>query len=164
MKNCKYCLSEIDKRAKICPVCRKRQKQFRIGVVLFGVLLIIFLYIACGAVVSYISTDKFLEESKKIRIDMDVSNDSLSLKSDHYGESDSLGLYYIHGTVHNSSSKDYSYAQISFKIYDANGSVIGNCYDNVNGPGGYENWEFEAICDKTAVEISNYELVDITGW
>lgn len=26
-KTCKYCRSEIDKKAKVCPVCRKRQKS-----------------------------------------------------------------------------------------------------------------------------------------
>lgn len=163
MKYCKYCLSEINKKAKVCAVCGRRQKQFRISAVLFGVLLIIFLYVACGVIISNISVDGVLTASKKVRIDIDTNN-SLSLRSGHYGESDNLGLYYIYGTVHNSSSKDYSYAQITFKTYDNNGNVIGNCYDNVNGPGGYENWEFRAFCDKEASEISKYELVDITGW
>lgn len=39
-KVCKYCRSEIDKKAKICPVCRKRQKKP--GARIFALLLLIF--------------------------------------------------------------------------------------------------------------------------
>ena len=28
MKKCKYCQSEIDRKAKICPNCRKKQEKF----------------------------------------------------------------------------------------------------------------------------------------
>ena len=165
MKYCKFCCSEIDKKAKICPICRKRQKQFRISAVIIGVLVVIFLCVVYVVNSDVINELFYTESSPAVKIISDYDDyDSLLLKPDHYGKSDNLGLYYIYGTVHNSSSKDYSYAQITFKTYDSNGNVIGNCYDNVNGPGGYENWEFEAICDKTADEISSYKLADITGW
>lgn len=43
MKECKYCKSEIDKKAKICPHCRKKQtNSFIKGLSIFiGIILII---------------------------------------------------------------------------------------------------------------------------
>lgn len=40
MKKCKYCQSEIDDKAKICPHCQKRQKGMG-GVILLGIIVVI---------------------------------------------------------------------------------------------------------------------------
>ena len=42
MKKCKYCISDIDEKAKICPNCRKKQTKSISGKTLL-VLFIIFL-------------------------------------------------------------------------------------------------------------------------
>ena len=45
MKKCKYCQTEIDKKAKVCPQCRREQKSFHIGKVLIAVVLVLVLTI-----------------------------------------------------------------------------------------------------------------------
>ncbi len=39
MKNCKYCLSEINKKAKVCPVCGKSQESFVIKFILILIII-----------------------------------------------------------------------------------------------------------------------------
>lgn len=39
MKKCKYCMSEIDDKAKICPHCGKRQKRSVIKTILSCIFL-----------------------------------------------------------------------------------------------------------------------------
>ena len=39
-KNCKYCQSEISKKAKICPVCKKKQKNSFLGIILIVIIFI----------------------------------------------------------------------------------------------------------------------------
>lgn len=38
MKKCKYCKSEIDEQAKICPNCRKKQKS-SVGRIILGIII-----------------------------------------------------------------------------------------------------------------------------
>lgn len=65
MKKCKYCKSEIDKDAKICPQCRKNQK--RPLIIIISILTIIFgIGIIAGSVSDtdnendcYITMEKF---------------------------------------------------------------------------------------------------------
>ena len=38
---CRYCYADIDKRAKICPFCRKKQKKSKVGAVIFLIFLLI---------------------------------------------------------------------------------------------------------------------------
>ncbi len=50
MKKCKYCMSEIEEQATVCPICRKNQNQKRninILIIIAGVIfifVIIFLF------------------------------------------------------------------------------------------------------------------------
>lgn len=51
MKKCKYCRSEIDKKAKVCPVCRKKQSGLgdALACVLVALMIIIFVPAIIGA-------------------------------------------------------------------------------------------------------------------
>ncbi|MCI8669221.1 MAG: DUF5067 domain-containing protein [Lachnospiraceae bacterium] len=46
-KKCKYCKSEIDKKAKVCPICRKKQKKHHF----FGIAIILIIIIAIAGVI-----------------------------------------------------------------------------------------------------------------
>lgn len=50
MKICKYCQSEINENAKVCPICKK-QVVFSIGNVIIGVIIAILLLILLTPVV-----------------------------------------------------------------------------------------------------------------
>ena len=49
MKKCKYCQSEIDEKAKVCPVCKKRLNSGAFAVRIIIGVFIIFIGLACIA-------------------------------------------------------------------------------------------------------------------
>lgn len=68
----------------------------------------------------------------------------------------------IVGIVHNDSTMDYRYVEITFRTFDASGAVLGDSLDNISGLSAGEKWRFEAhILDDDAVR---YELNDLSGF
>ncbi len=146
MKKCKYCQSEIDKKAKICPHCRKRQGSSALRI-LIGVIigLIIIVAIATGGD-NTTSGEKFSYE---------VTNQY----ADEYGFS-----YYIEGTVKNNKDKEYSYVQIEFVCYDSDGNNLGTAIDNTNNLLGNETWKFKAMGLFTNQKVDHCDYKEVTGW
>lgn len=91
-------------------------------------------------------------------------NNKFTLSNDK-GYSDEYGFaYYIEGTVENNTNNNYSYVQVMFNVYDENGSVIGNCLDNINNLEGNGTWKIKAICSGEAKDIKSYKLTGFTSW
>lgn len=91
-------------------------------------------------------------------------NSKFTLSNDR-GYSDEYGFaYYIEGTVKNNTSKKYSYVQITFNAYDAAGSVIGSCLDNINNLEANGTWKIKAICSGDAKSVKSYKLTGFTSW
>lgn len=91
-----------------------------------------------------------------------TAGDDLSLL-DKSGSVDAYGLLTITGHVKNSNpSKTYGYAQISFNVYDGEGSQVGSAMSNINNlePDGV--WAFSAVC--LAQGGTTYKLKEITGF
>lgn len=81
------------------------------------------------------------------------------------GYADDYGFaYYIEGTVKNNTDKKYSYIQISYNVYDADGNNLGSCLANNNNLAANETWKFKAICSGDTKNIASYKLDEITGW
>lgn len=146
MKKCKYCQSEIDKNAKICPHCRKEQGSSALRI-LIGVIvgLIIIVAIATGGD-NTTSGEKFSYE---------ITNQY----ADEYGLS-----YYIEGTVKNNKDKEYSYVQIEFVCYDSDGNNLGTAIDNTNNLLGNETWKFKAMGLFTNQKVDHCDYKEVTGW
>ena len=83
---------------------------------------------------------------------------------DSKGYDDGYSSYYVEGTIKNNSSEKYSYAQVTFTLYDESGAQIGTAMDNINDlePGG--TWKFKAICLAPSGNVASYKLSEITGW
>lgn len=91
-------------------------------------------------------------------------NSKFTLSSDK-GYADEYGFsYYIEGTVTNNTSTTYSYVQVTFNVYDENGSVIGSCWDNINNLEGNGSWKIKAICSGEAKDIKSYKLTGFSSW
>lgn len=91
-------------------------------------------------------------------------NNKFSLSEDR-GYADEYGFsYYIEGTVTNNTSRTYSYVQVTFNVYDENGSVIGSCWDNINNLEGNGTWKIKAICSGEANDIKSYKLTGFSSW
>lgn len=80
--------------------------------------------------------------------------------TDEYGMS-----YYIEGSVKNNKDKDYSYVQIEFVCYDADGINLGTAIDNTNNLLGNQTWEFKAMAMFSDAETVDYcDYHEITSW
>lgn len=69
---------------------------------------------------------------------------------------------YIIGSLKNTTSKTYSYAQVTFNLYDADGAQIGTTLDNISNwePGGL--WKFKAIILEQ--DVASYKLVKVQAF
>ena len=70
---------------------------------------------------------------------------------------------YIEGTIKNNTDKSYSYAQVTFNLYDADGAQLGTAVDNINNLEPNGTWKYKAIGLVTE-KVASYKFVEITGW
>ncbi|MDR0839245.1 MAG: FxLYD domain-containing protein, partial [Oscillospiraceae bacterium] len=76
-------------------------------------------------------------------------------------EKDTFALY-ITGTLKNTTKKTYSYAQVTFNLYDADGNQIGTAFDNINNWEAGGTWKFKAMGMEN--EAASYKLVEVTAF
>ncbi len=154
MKKCKYCQSSIDKKAKICPNCKKKQRKLPVWLIIILVILVI--------AVIYSSSGNDSENNKKTP----EKKETFSIvEGTETGYADDYGIaYYIEGTIKNNTDKKYSYVQVTYNVYDSNQNNLGTCIANNNNLSGNETWKFKAICSGDAKSITSYKLDEITGW
>ena len=141
IKKCKYCQTEIDRKAKICPNCRKKQGIPK-WVIFLGIIL---------------SNNGNSE------------NESSNEKQEKFtytitSEYDSTFSHYIEGTVINNRDKDYSYVQIEFICYDKDGNNLGTAIDNINNLLGHQTWKFKAMVMFTDDTADHCDFHEISGW
>lgn len=187
-KFCSNCGKEINDNSEFCLGCGvavgKQQNNANNKNKKFPVWLIVVLVIlGIGVVGAVFGGDTEVEENSNSSNETATNNnqnnnsdsannnttttkkEKLSLEDGHYGYSDDYGFaYYIEGYINNNTNKDYSYVQVSFTAYDAEGNTIGSCYDNNGGLQANGRWKFKAMCSGEAEEITRYELDEITGW
>ena len=89
MKKCKYCQSDIDPKAKVCPHCRK--KQSHTGIILFTIISIII--IACAGlyiIIDYLMSNNLSSMNEEIlkedaySFTIDYINNCIELESISY--------------------------------------------------------------------------------
>ncbi len=98
-----------------------------------------------------------------IESELKNENDFTLLEDRGYAD-DYFISYYIEGTVKNNSSTEYSYVQVEFNTYDADGNVVGSCLDNINNLDANGTWKIKAICSGDAETIASYKLKGFTAW
>lgn len=155
MKKCKYCQTEIDSKAKICPNCKKKQGKSKLLIALIIIILIVVIVsISSG------SEESSKEKSEDNKVTEKFSYEITSQYADEYGFS-----YYIEGSVKNNKDKDYSYVQIEFVCYDAEGNNLGTAIDNTNNLLENETWKFKAMAMFSDIEIIDHcDYHEISGW
>lgn len=153
-KKCKFCQSEIDKRAIICPICKKELNNVNSFV---GVFIMVIIIIGFIMVVFRNSSNDNIDS---IATDVSIEEFSLSKETAGYNEGNA---FYVIGGIRNNLDKQYSYVQVTFNLYNKDGAQIGTAMDNINNlePNGI--WKFKAI-GIVGEMVDTYKLTDITGW
>lgn len=158
MKKCKYCQTEIDSKAKVCPNCHKKQGMpiwLIVILVILGIMII-------GSIAGGGS-----ESDKKEQTGSTTKSEKISLLDDHTGHVESEYSYEITGTLQNNTDKDYSYVQVEFYAYDSEGNLLDTCLGNNSGLEANGKWKFTASCffgNGDANKVSSYKLKEITQW
>src|SRR5574344_595289 len=152
-KICKYCQTEIPKKAKICPNCKKSQSPKWIKpIVILLIFIIVVSAIANGANGNKTTNNK-------------TNDEKFTLLDGTKGYADEYGIaYYIEGTVKNNTDKEYSYVQVNFNVYDKDSNNIGSCLSNNNNFEAHGSWKFKAICSGDAKSVASFKLKEITGY
>lgn len=159
MKKCKYCQSEIDLKAKICPNCRKKQgmpKWISILLIIIGIILI-----ATAGSDESTGSENNNSGSNNNSGNIEQKEKFSYTITDEYNNTWS---HYIEGTVTNNRDKNYSYVQIEFICYDKDGNNLGTAMDNTNNLLGGQTWKFKAMGLFTDATADRCDFHEITGW
>lgn len=153
MKECKDCGARISTSASKCPQCGKKQGGNKLALrIVLGIFIIIIGIIAIAS-----GTGNTNTTSGK-------PSEQFTLQEGYNGYSDGYG-YYIEGTITNNTDKQYSYAQVTFNLYDKDENQLGTAVANINNLDANANWKFKAIGLITdAKAVSSYKLTEITGF
>lgn len=185
-KKCKYCQTEIDKQAKICPNCKKKQSHTARNVIL-GIIAFIIL---CAMIlsgdsenttqvstnntnnttssteqnntpsVSTNNTASSTEENNNKGTNTTTKQEKLSVV-DHSTTNDGYWTYIV-GTVKNNTNRNYSYVQVEINLYDADGNLVNSTLDNINNLEANGTWKFKALV--TDKDFATYKIKEVTGW
>lgn len=89
-------------------------------------------------------------------------NDSFEWVEAATGSPDSFGFPHVRGIVKNTSSKTYSYLQITFNLFDAAGNQVGTASAVIRNLKAGGTWKFDAI--GSGDNISKFEFASIDGF
>lgn len=132
-KLCKYCKSEIDKKAKLCPNCRKKQGLGKLGTIIVVILVVGLI----GAIAQGLSSNdntkskiKTAQIGEKVTVnDVDYTVDEKQIKKElstagGYMKYTADGNYLlIKLTITNNSKKSINISSTDFTLKDENGAT-----------------------------------------
>lgn len=164
LKQCKDCGTEVSKGAKACPKCGKDQRNFFVKHKVITFLLVV---IVLGGVI--VSTNGGNNNGNTVSTGTGstaTQKEKFTLEEGHTGSADQYGISYtIEGTIKNNTDKQYSYVQVTFNLYDANGAQIGTALDNINNLEANGLWKFKALGSLgDGKSVASYKVMEITGW
>lgn len=158
MIKCKTCGADIASSAKSCPSCGAKNKKPFFKKVWFWVLIVIII----GAAGAGASNDTKEGNDKKTDVTTE-KKEKYELVGETTWTKDALGIH-IEGTVKNNAGKEVTYAQITFKLFDADGNQVGTAIDNINNLEKDGTWKFKAIGIDTDNVVTSYKLSEVTGF
>lgn len=162
-KLCRKCGLQIKKTASKCPYCKSSQGLSCSGMLaaIPVALLILFLLPAvCSKGDSSDSQNKS-SSAPKNTASTTVVNENNSEKYFETSEAkgkfySDLGYFEVTGTIKNISGKNYSYLQITFSFYNADGDKVTTAFDNIAGLADGETWEYTVV--GTSTDITGFQL------
>lgn len=166
MIHCQACGQPMAASAKACPSCGAKNKQPLYKKWWFWVLVAIVMLGVAGGAGSASSSGAgggTATGGAAPAAPTATPMPDLMLQGEVTVTEDALATYY-EGVVVNNKDRAFSYAQITFTLYDADGNQLGTAIDNISDLKAHGTWKFKALalCDKD--DIAEWELSEITGY
>ncbi len=143
-----------------------------------GCLIAIIVVVALGVIGALAGGGDSENNNPQIPVDGNVASDTQGEGSTSEGsasvedyevvgdfttEKDSFA-FYIRGTLKNNKSRDLSYAQVTFNLYDADGNQIGTAFDNINNWEAGGTWKFKAMGIGEDGEVASYKYMGVDAF
>lgn len=104
------------------------------------------------------SSDSAVESGGEGQIPSDYAISNESFVDNGYGS------YSVTGTFANTSGKELSYVQISYRMLDADGAQIGTAWANTNNLPDGGIWKFDAMYFDADVAPTSFQLADVASF
>lgn len=171
MKKCKFCMTEIDDKAKVCPQCGRKQPSKAKKIVLI-VLLALCAIIVIAAIAGG-SGDNGKPSGAAGTVETQspentdpvakLSYNKLETATDPTEGRTNYGSQCINGAIKNTSGKQLSYVCVTFALYDQDGNQIGTAIDNINDLTPDSTWKYSAMTLDTE-QFASFELTSVDAW
>ena len=178
-KTCKYCKSQIDSKAKICPYCRKKQKGGLLGTILLiiGIFLFIVGFLGSGSSDSKSSSSASSSSSKPAQAATYLADNPGEMTVGGIGEYQDLhiGLAYVKTQSYLQTAIDYFKEEISsdhqvvyaiFEVYNPTDKTKSFSYSAIEGYADSSKAEgvdtiYKVACDNVK-QLDSYPLAPKT--
>jgi hypothetical protein len=161
MKKCKYCQTEIQRQAKVCPQCKRDLRNWFIRhPILTAVIVLVVLAVVGvgeGGSSKYNQTGVLTESSSSTS----TTEQDLELLEHKLTKEDYITK--VTGKIRNNTNKTFRYAQVEINLYDKDNVLLDSTLANINNFEGGTVWKFEAVVIKSG-HVASYKIKDITKW
>ena len=171
MKKCKFCMTEIDDKAKVYPQCGRKQPSKAkkiVGIVLLALCAIIVIAAIAGG-----SGDKDKPASAAGTVETQAPENTDPVAKLSYNKLETVteaaegrtnyGSQCINGAIKNTSGKQLSYVGVTFALYDQDGNQIGTAIDNISDLTPDSTWKYTAMTLDTE-QFASFELTSVDAW
>jgi len=138
----------------------KKTKKWQIILIVALAMIIYVLPIASIFVLSY-----FEEKAKTFEVKdniIEISKGKLIIENvdSFYDEEDKT--YYVTGYLKNTTEKEYDFIDISYRLYDKDGNILGEATTYLDNLSSKKTWKFKATySDVDANEVDKFEFLGI---
>ena len=171
MKQCKFCRTEIDDKAKVCPQCGRKQPS-KVKIIVLIVLIAFCAFIVIAAITGgnestgnppRVTGTVETQTPENVDLVAKLSYNKLATQTDPEAGQTNYGSQLINGVLKNTSGKKLSYVQVTFALYDQDGNQIGTAIDNLNDLTPDSTWKYSAITLDTQ-QFYSFELTSVDAW
>lgn len=168
MKKCKWCQTEIEEKAKVCPNCKKDLRNWFAKHPVLSVIigLVVLSMIAGGGNKTAVNqtgnatnTVSTVAKTEAVKPEEPKKQDLEILEHKFVKEKYSSKVV---GKVKNNTTKTYGYAQVEINLYDKDNTLVGSTLANINNFEAGTTWKFEAIVLKD--ETVTYKIKEVSGF
>lgn len=102
------------------------------------------------------TTDQGAADTQGASSEYEISGETLDDSNEYYAV--------ITGTFTNNSDEELSTISITYNLYDADGTQIGNAYASASNVAPGSSWAFEATSSVEPSEVASFERGDVSAW